>query len=228
MTLYVWERDKSEILRKLSSPAPLKLCVKTLNEPSLIEGWIRHHAAIVGPENLIIADNASTDPDALRVYESHSEAVTIFQFEGPHNQIHWHPRFADLFRCIKDTCRYFSFVDVDERLVWIDVDSWCADRSLVDQLGAFHAVGIIPATWLINKMNVEDTFTLLDQHHVPVLENNLRWGSLYFPRRWSEFRLAFTTLNLITFCSRLPAVFIFSFFILPNFPDGESLPIETN
>ena len=111
MPIYNWDSDRDQIISRLRSRAVLKLCVKTLDEPLLIEGWIRHHANIVGPENLIIADNGSTHSDTLNAYTKFGEAATIFRFGGPHNDIHWHPRFNDLFSVIRETSDYFSFID---------------------------------------------------------------------------------------------------------------------
>ncbi len=61
MPFYRWDSDRDQILNRLRSKATLKICVKLVDEPLLIEDWIDHHARIVGIENLIIADNGSTD-----------------------------------------------------------------------------------------------------------------------------------------------------------------------
>jgi hypothetical protein len=181
MPFYRWDIDKEQILNRLRSKATLKICVKLLDEPLLIGGWIDHHAKIVGVENLIIADNGSTDPRTLDLYERFSHLATIFQFDGPHNEIHWHPRFADLFGVIRETCQYFSFIDADERLVLIRENIWIADSSIVTKIGHSPAVGIIPTTWLINTLNCLDTFDLLDTESRPRLENNLKWGKPILP-----------------------------------------------
>jgi hypothetical protein len=176
MPIYNWDQDKERILNRLRAKATLKLCVKLLDEPWLVESWIQHHAKIVGFDNLIIADNGSTDLLTLGVYEKYQAVTTIFQFGGPHNQIHWHPRFSELFDVIRKTCRYFSFVDVDERLVYIDQRSWIADKSIITMIDKSTAEGIIPTTWLINTLNSFDTFSLLDSELRPQIQNNLKWG----------------------------------------------------
>jgi hypothetical protein len=182
MPVYKWDTDKRDIVDRLRSTATLKLCVKVRDEPLLIESWIRHHGNIVGFENLVVADNGSTDAETLSVYDRYGEAVTIFQFDGPHNDIHWHPRFLEFFEIIKRTCTYFSFIDVDERLVWIDHNSWVADGSIVEKIAACSdRTSIIPTTWLINTLNSFDTFSLLDTEANPHLKNNLRWGKPLLP-----------------------------------------------
>ena len=180
MPVYEWEADKEQILARIKIPATLKICVKLLDEPLLIESWIQHHAKIIGFENLIIADNGSTDPATLEIYAKYAALATIFRFAGPHNEIHWHPRFADLFAVIRQSCKYFSFVDVDERLIFLKPDAWTADSSIVEMLAEEQETGIIPATWLINTLNGVDTFTLLDSESRPNLINNLKWGKPIF------------------------------------------------
>ena len=181
MPVYRWEDDKEQIVARLATRATLKLCVKLLDEPLLIENWIRHHAKIVGFENLIIADNGSTEIGTLGVYAKYADLVTIFQFDGPHNEIHWHSRFAELFAVIRSSCRYFSFVDADERLVFLDGQAWTADSSIVAMIAQIPSDDIIPTTWLINTLNGLDTFSLLDTESRPRLINNLKWGKPILP-----------------------------------------------
>jgi hypothetical protein len=181
MPIHSWDQDQGRILESLREKATLKLCAKVLDEPLLVEGWIQHHSKIVGCKNLIIADNGSTDPHSLEVYEKYNKSCTIFRFNGPHNEIHWHPRFGPLFEAIKESSEYFSFIDVDERLVWIDSDAWAADESIVQKIVLLANRRIIPATWLINTLNSYETFTLLDSEGTPKFQNNLRWGKPILP-----------------------------------------------
>jgi len=184
MPIYNWDTDKVTIVDKLRSNASvLKLCVKVLDEPLLMESWIQHHARIVGLENLVIADNGSTDPVMLSTYRKYCDLSTIFRFDAPHNQIHWHPRFREFFDVINETCRYFSFVDVDEKLVWIDERSWIADKSIVERMHGNPVDGIIPTTWLINMQDSFDTFSLLDTHFSSTFTNNLKWGKPILPAK---------------------------------------------
>ena len=176
MPIYLWERDNRTIVERLRNCSTLKICAKVLDEPLFIEGWIEHHSRIVGYENLIIADNMSTDAGMLETYSRYCDKVTIFQFEGRHNEIHWHPRFAELFNAIKKSCRLFSFFDVDERLVRITRDHWKADASIIDCIDAAPIEGLIPTTWLINKLDSFERFSLTDPNYPSALANNLKWG----------------------------------------------------
>lgn len=180
MSVLHWDQNQTEILGRLQNRAKLKICCKTLSEPDFIKSWISHHRPIVGPENLIVADNGSSDAATLEVYDRLESEITIFQFSGSHNDIHWHPRFQPLFDQLKLTVDFFSFIDVDERLVWIDQDGWSADSKIVESL---RDNGVIyPTTWLINAIGSISDFTLLDTEHRKILSNNLKWGKPILPR----------------------------------------------
>ncbi|MCG2643807.1 MULTISPECIES: hypothetical protein [Bradyrhizobium] len=181
MSILNWDRDQPEILDRLSPLSKLKICCKTLSEPEMVRGWVKHHSAILGSRNLIIADNGSLDDATLQFYGSLENDVTIFQFQGSHNDIHWHPRFRPLFDRLKQSVDFFSFIDVDERLIWIEEDKWAADEIIVDQLQNTSA--IYPTTWLINAIGHENRFTQLDTERRPILSNNLKWGKPIFPSR---------------------------------------------
>lgn len=180
MAVLHWDKDQAAITSRLKDRSKFKICCKTLSEPEFIKEWIDHHSSIVGPENLIVADNGSSDAATLDVYDRLDSRITVFQFLGAHNDIHWHPRFRPLFDCLKDTVDFFAFIDVDERLVWIDHDKWSADRRIVDSLQDDRV--IYPTTWLINAIGRTDRFTLLDTEHRRILSNNLKWGKPILPR----------------------------------------------
>jgi hypothetical protein len=179
MTILQWEKDQAEIISRLQNPAKLKICCKTRSEPEFIQDWIAHHRPIVGSQNLIIADNGSSDTVTLDVYSRVNSDVTIFAFGGSHNDIHWHPRFRSLFDCVKQTAEFFSFIDVDERLTWIDQERWFADERILDCLTDKNTV--YPTTWLINAIESLDRFTLLDTERRRKINNNLRWGKPIIP-----------------------------------------------
>lgn len=181
MPVPAWEQEANTIADRLSRPASLRLCVKTKDETDMLAGWIEHHAGIVGLENLIVADNCSTDPRTLEIYRSYGESLCVFGFPGEHNQIHWHPRFAPLFEAIRQSTRYFAFIDVDERLIHCDGTRWRADGSIVERIEGCD--GIVPTTWLINEVNRHDRFTLLSTEGHDDLAPNLRWGKPLMPAR---------------------------------------------
>jgi tetratricopeptide (TPR) repeat protein len=181
MAIYDWNVDKTAIVEKLRIESDLKICVKVLDEPALIEDWVQHHEKIVGFKNLIIADNGSLNPEAINVLEKYSNILTVFRFNGPHNEIHWHPRFADFFEAVKHSSKYFSFIDADERLIWVDGNSWSADDLIPKKLAKSKDDFIVPTTWLINSLNSFETFTLCDTEGTPNFKNNLKWGKPILP-----------------------------------------------
>lgn len=183
MPVLDWEQDVDRIVEHISHNSTLKICAKVLDEPLLLETWISHHAQIVGPENLIIADNGSTDARILSIYERLPRNILVFRFSGPHNQIHWHPRFSKMFSALRESCKYFSFIDVDERLVWYEDGELRSDGSIVALFERHRPSGITPATWIVNRLNSFDTFSLRDRNGHPELVRNLRWGKPIFPAR---------------------------------------------
>ena len=179
MSLFNWNEHKEFIIARLQEKMPLKFCLKTINDPEFTREWIEHHARIVGYRGLIIADNGSTDKLSLDLYEEYKDIITIFAFNGPHNEIHWHPRFSPLFSAINKSCNHFSFIDVDERLVWIEGDQYFVDERIALALTDHSA--IYPTTWLINAPQSRDMFTLRDTEGRPRIENNLIWGKPIMP-----------------------------------------------
>ena len=181
MLNYDRESDRKIIAGRINPTSILTICLKVKDETELLEEWIDHHSKIVGHGNLIIADNLSTNQGTLGIYKRYANVVNIFQFSGSHNEIHWHPRFSELYSAVRAKCQYFAFVDADERLVWIDGNTWKADRSLLGIISSASPDRIIPTTWLINSINSLSSFTLLDTEGRPRLENNLKWGKPILP-----------------------------------------------
>ncbi|MBR0750747.1 hypothetical protein JQ604_00955 [Bradyrhizobium jicamae] len=181
MTLLSWDNDKKEILDRLRSRCAVKICAKTLNEVQFTEGWIEHHLKIFGPEGVMIADNGSTDEQVLKIYDRWKNDVLIFQFGGPHNQLHCHPRFKELFDAIAETSVRFAFIDIDERLVRISSDSWSADPTVAETIAQAPAECIVPTAWLVNKMRSMNSFYIRDQKGALGVVENLRMGKPFFP-----------------------------------------------
>ncbi|MCB4767968.1 hypothetical protein LGR54_05070 [Ancylobacter sp. Lp-2] len=58
------------------------------DETTFLECWIRHHAAIVGRENLIVFDNMSTSAATLDLYHPLEPDLLVVRFQGFHNKLH--------------------------------------------------------------------------------------------------------------------------------------------
>ncbi|MGV3552891.1 tetratricopeptide repeat protein [Rhizobium sp.] len=176
-----WDRDRDRVIGQIAASATLKIACKVRDEPLLTEAWIEHHARIVGYGNLILADNMSSDPEMIRILEKFASRVTIFRFDGPHNAIHWHPRFRPLFQAIRENSRFFSFIDIDERLVHIEDDRFTAGPELVTRLESLRGDEIIACSWLVNELNSTRRFCVSSARNDAYLANNLRWGKPILP-----------------------------------------------
>jgi hypothetical protein len=174
--LPLWSRQKSEICQTIAaSHAPLKVVLKTKDDPALLQSWIDHHRSIVGIDGLIILDNISTSQDVLNVYENYVGRIPIFRYAGFHNDIHSADRFSDLYDALKSSCEYFVFLDTDERLVLFDGDiHFNADNRILEFLRASPHVNVFPGTWLQNVTGYSDRFSLYDP--IAPLTVGLKWG----------------------------------------------------
>jgi hypothetical protein len=169
-----WEESTKKITDRIqSNNGFLKIILKTFNDGFFLEKWIKHHANIVGLENLIIADNMSTDEDVLTIYERYKEDIVIFRFAGNHNLIHDRGRYKFLYDAVQASSTYHLFIDTDEFLVWINENEWYADGSILDKLKfktfSDDLQDIIPTTTIHNALHSEIYFSMS-------LISGLTWG----------------------------------------------------
>lgn len=148
----------------------LKIVVKSRNEIEFTKSWIEHHAGIVGIENLLLADNSSSDPRVIDVYQSFGPKLNWFTFGGHHDKINQMAFFPTLYEGLKDTARFVAFLDMDERLIAFDGSRWSANERIADSLSTVNA-SLIPATWLQNAPGRSDAFTMYREQ--------LEWGVLF-------------------------------------------------
>lgn len=193
--LLQYGKDTDKIVEQIKSRQTfLKIILKTFNDSFFLEKWIKHHANIVGLENLIIFDNMSNDNDVFAIYEKYKE-LSVFQFAtgkrdaahgvpvmgGRHNQIHDRKIFNSLYDALQSSCQYMLFIDTDEFLVWLDKDRWYADSSILDKL--LPLKGAIPTTHIYNYPNHDDIFSIKNEKQ---LISNRRWGKPFVPTQLSE------------------------------------------
>jgi len=174
--LALWDRDKAAITAAITSQfAPLKILLKTKDEPERLKLWLRHHGNIVGPENLIILDNMSTKPAVLGIYAQTTGECTIFQFQGFHNAVHNTASFPELYAALRASCRYFVFLDTDECLTLYDgADHFHNGPEIISFLNEHPGCQVFPGTWLQNLTGHSDRF-MLWRPNGP-LPNGLKWG----------------------------------------------------
>src|ERR1700690_1579011 len=148
-----WESDSAEICDRIGRVrAPIKILLKTKNEPFFIERWIAHHAKIVGPENVIVFDNMSDDPQVLAVYRKWRGEIPIVRFGLGHFclNIHHTYLYGDLYRALAKSCDYFLSLDTDEFLVLMNDDRYYHDDRIVSFVEENSTYDLFPATWLPN------------------------------------------------------------------------------
>lgn len=105
-----WEANSAQSCARIEMVrSPLKIVLKTKNDPFFIERWITHHINIVGPENLIIFDNMSDDPEVFSTYRKYRDRIHIIQFAGPHNNLHHIPSYKKLYQSLAKSSKYVLF-----------------------------------------------------------------------------------------------------------------------
>jgi len=161
-SLPVWHKNARRICAAVRrAPGPVKILLKVRNDPIFLAEWHRHHAAIVGAQNLIIADNMSEDPQTKKILRELARVSCVFRFTGFHNRLSDRTAFADLWQAIDDSSQWYLALDADERLGWIEADRCITDSRLVDRLlAAPPRTAAIPALLLDNVTGAADRFVV--------------------------------------------------------------------
>lgn len=173
-SLPLWHRHARRICKAIrKAPGPVKILLKVRNDPIFLEDWHRHHAGIVGAQNLIIADNMSDDPEMIAALRRLAKASCVFRFAGFHNRLSDRAAFAPLWQALDGSCRWHIALDADERLAWIEDGRCITDARLVTHLmEAAPETKAIPALLLDNVAGTNDRFVIpdhypLDMHLLP-------------------------------------------------------------
>jgi len=137
-----WDANHAEFCARIEKVrATVKILLKTKNDPIFIERWIKHHIKIVGPENLIIFDNMSDDPEVLSIYRKYRDQIIIITFAGFHNRLHHIPSYYGLYQSLAKSSDYFLFLDTDEYLILIENDT------------LLHLLHLFPRQRILNNVN---------------------------------------------------------------------------
>jgi hypothetical protein len=147
-----WDADRAEFCAEIEKVrSPIKIVLKTRNDPFFIERWIKHHMKIVGPENLIIFDNMSDDPELLAVYGKYRRQLNIVRYSGRHyNEVHHTETYKELYRSLARSSEYFMVLDTDEYLILIENDAFYDGDRIVEFVMANRNQPLLPSTWLWN------------------------------------------------------------------------------
>lgn len=150
-SLLHWSVNSEELCARIErTRSTVKIVLKTKNDPFFIERWIKHHAKIVGGENLIIFDNMSDDPNVLSVYRRYRERVEIVRFSGSHNDLHHSLLYKELYRSLARSSEFCVFLDTDEYLILIENDKYYDDDRIITFVSDNKAYDLFPSTWLWN------------------------------------------------------------------------------
>ncbi|EKT4484722.1 hypothetical protein QEM02_004890 [Pseudomonas putida] len=170
-----WKTDQQEICSTIgSSFAPLKIVLKIKDDWEMFSDFFNHHAKIVGPENIYIFDNQSTNQLLLDKYKELPYPSHVFRFDTFHNDIHSPEKFSTLYEALQNSSKHFTFLDSDERLCLMSSDEY--STSIVDYLSALDIS--VPGIWLSNAPGSKDIFTIGDS--IEKLQTGLTWGKPIF------------------------------------------------
>lgn len=162
-----WPDDRDQIVQKIASrPGYLKIVLKIRDELHFLREWMKHHASIVGYENIIIFDNKSADPELFDFYDTLPEDVVIAAYGLLHNMIHNTNEFPELYATLARSCEYFMFLDCDEFLVHVSRDDIVRRDEIVDILKDAAPSGVTPGVWLDNGVRSRTIYRCDSSHYL--------------------------------------------------------------
>lgn len=154
-----WNNDAYQICEIVASRhAQVKVILKTKNETSLLSDWIEHHTSIFGDDGVVIFDHMSDSSETFKLYEKFKDRVPIFQYSGMIDRIHNADKFIDLYRSIRSSCDFYSFIDTDEFLFWYEVGGELISDSRVINRILNSNEKIIPGIWVNSLPLIRNTF----------------------------------------------------------------------
>jgi hypothetical protein len=146
-----WSVNREEFCARIErTRSPIKIVLKTKNDPFFIDRWIKHHTKIVGSENLIIFDNMSDDEEVLSVYQRYRDQVAIVRFSGSHNDVHHTSLYRELYRSLARSSEFCIFLDTDEYLILIEDNKYYDDDRIMTFVSGNKNYDLFPSTWLWN------------------------------------------------------------------------------
>lgn len=186
--MLTWEQDKAEVAARLRDEArEFRIILKTKDETDFLKDWVTHHWRIVGDEGLVIFDNGSTAPEVLDYYDSIADRVLIVRFAGYVNSLHRPEEMPELYAALRESTRYFTFIDTDEFLYWVTESGEClSGKGFLTHLQA-REERVIPGLWLDNVEGFRTRLWLNEQRRPllaalrsgkPVLSGAVQWNGM--------------------------------------------------
>lgn len=204
--MLIWESQKAEIAARLRrDPKDFRIILKTKDETDFLKDWVTHHRRIVGDDGLVIFDNGSSAPEVLDYYASIDDRVLVVSFSGYVNSLHRPSLMPELYSALRDSTRYFTFIDTDEFLYWFTGTGQClSGKGFLSNLLA-RDESVIPGLWLDNVDGYRTRLWLNEQRRPllaavrsgkPVLSASFQWEGMsnhnfHLPEEvWSGCRTA--------------------------------------
>jgi hypothetical protein len=154
--------------------APLRILLKTKDEPRRLALWIAHHAGIAGLENLIVFDNMSSDRNVLHIYERFYGKFPIIRYDGFQDMLHQRRVNDMLYQALAQSCAYSMLIDTDEFLSLYDGARFWTDSRIVEFVMSSRDTPVFPGTWLDNLPGYNDRFLFSPSD--AALRRGLKWG----------------------------------------------------
>jgi hypothetical protein len=170
-----WNADRQACLRAITArQACLKIVLRTKDDPWLLDDFIQHHIGIVGPKNIIIFDNLSTDPKVADIYDKQADNIVLISYRHNIHSMVSNQNEPELYRALSASSEFFILLDTDEFLVWLTGDMCINDSTVLTRCAAACNRDFLAGIWLRNVPGISHKY-FIGQDHSRVFEG-LKWG----------------------------------------------------
>jgi hypothetical protein len=166
-----WDVDRAAVVGEIAGrPADLKIVLKVKDEALHLQSWWEWHAAVYGAENLIVFDNQSTLPETLAILETIGQQCPVVRFSGHCDRLHETSALRDLYQALRASSRYFTFLDADERLCFVEEGRIVGEPPAIRKKISTLSSDVLLCPWLEAVLGQERTF------HIAHPLDHLHWG----------------------------------------------------
>jgi hypothetical protein len=170
-----WPQQLEDICRIVKSQTSIfKIVLKTKNETDLLENWFEHHLSIVGDLNIIVFDNGSTNKRTLEIYKKYRAKINLFGFHENHNLVHNTTYFSQFYQALRESSKFYTFIDADEFLYFTDGDSCIPDQEFITVLKNASDETTFFGLWAANVPGNKDIFYISNSSNT--YTSNLKGG----------------------------------------------------
>jgi hypothetical protein len=160
---YSWPSCSEDIVAQIKAKeSTLKIVLKTKNETEILDQWLEHHLNIAGDFNVLVFDNGSTNPKTFDIYGKYRDRINLFGFYENHNLIHNTDYFSKFYQALRESCKFYTFIDTDEFLYFTDGNVLLSDSDFMDVLNRTSDNHIFLGLWSFNVPGNRDLFYISD------------------------------------------------------------------